>query len=732
ATFAPDDSRWQKVSLDVASTVVIQKPLTILKWTEAVKGAGKWLLPSLANFLVDEKRTLTERGLIASVYGTFAADLPNGYDWLEKELAEPLKPSAFAEVKIALARKQANIVEALMVMGRTEKVWPLLKHQPDPTLRSYLIERMGPAGVNAGLLIARLEEEKEVSVKRAILLSLGGFEKNSISINLRLNLVTRLRQLYWDEPDSGMHGAIEWLLRQWEQEAKLQEIDKELGTGKVEGKRQWYVNKQGQTLVVIPNSVVLWMGEGHLKHKRKIGRSFAIASKEVTVEQFLRFRKDHNFYEEHAPTSNCPVNSVSWYDAVEYCNWLSEKDGIPKDQWCYLPNNAGKYAVGMKMAPNYLTLTGYRLPTEAEWEYACKAKADSAYSFGESVDVLGSYAWYKTNSLSKTHPVGSLKPNDLGLSDMYGNAFEWTQTAHREYPKKGQVLDDIEEVLEIKPDESRILRGGSCFLELTGWSLEPFYNEPSNSIRSNGFRPSRTLPFVSNRMTPSSETVINNGNLPTTENNEARALFDRMEKKLAEADTIQLTLVGKMTLQNRIPTEVPPNADDGTVKASVLIAQGNKLHLDYLVQSRAPAEETTIVSDGRKQSTRHNKTNYIEIKTSNFLRAKLIHDLSCIGFTQSLLPMQSELPVESDPKDNLQVSDFWLDKQEKIGGRDVYVLHYQYAFTNEDRKFETTLYIDAKTYLPVARITPALMNLREEYQYRLNEKIDEEKFALPK
>ena len=113
------------------------------------------------------------------------------------------------------------------------------------------------------MLTARLEEEKEVSVKRAILLSLGEFGLDRLSLAERRNLLPRLLQLYRDDPDPGIHGAAEWLLRQWQASDELKEIDKGLATGKVEGKRQWYVNRQGQTMMVVPKPGEFWMGEGN-------------------------------------------------------------------------------------------------------------------------------------------------------------------------------------------------------------------------------------------------------------------------------------------------------------------------------------------------------------------------------------------------------------------------------------------------------------------------------------
>ncbi len=447
------------------------------------------MIPPLADFLGDEKRSVSERGLIAAVYGSYAADQPDVYARLEKQLDEKSAPDAPVDVKIALAKKQASIGTALLVMGKGEKVWPLLKHSPDPTLRSFLIERLGPGGVDPKVLTARLEEEQEASVKRAVLLSLGEFGLDRISLAERRNFLPRLLQLYGDDPDPGIHGAAEWLLPQWQAADRLKEIDKGLATGKVEGERQWYLNRAGADDDDGSEAGgASGVGEGEERHRQRIGRSFAIASKIVTVDQFLRFRKDQEYIHDYAPTTDCPMNEVSWYDAAAYCNWLSGQEEIPKGEWCYLPNKEAKFADGMKAAPDYLLRTGYRLPTEAEWEYACRAGAETGYSSGEPADLLSKYAWFNANSLGKSRPVGSLKPNDLGLFDMHGNVWEWCQDAY-----EAQEGGDGKGIEDIRDANRRVLRGGSFDYPASYVRSALRYNDvPTNRYGGNGFRPART------------------------------------------------------------------------------------------------------------------------------------------------------------------------------------------------------------------------------------------------
>jgi eukaryotic-like serine/threonine-protein kinase len=180
------------------------------------------------------------------------------------------------------------------------------------------------------------------------------------------------------------------------------------------------------------------------QHTVEITRPFYLGVYPVTKGQFAAFVKDAGYqteaeqagekqtwqnpgFEKYDQSDDDPVTLVSWNDAVKYCGWLSKKEKKT-----------------------------YQLPTEAQWEYACRAGTTTAYSFGDDPKDFGDYAWYINNSGDHTHPVGGKKPNPWGLYDMYGNVFQRCQDGYGPYPSA-----DSKDPQYTNKTDDRVERGGS-------------------------------------------------------------------------------------------------------------------------------------------------------------------------------------------------------------------------------------------------------------------------------
>jgi formylglycine-generating enzyme required for sulfatase activity len=166
--------------------------------------------------------------------------------------------------------------------------------------------------------------------------------------------------------------------------------------------------------------------EGPL-HIVRITKQFYLGMYEVTQAQWKAVM-GNNPSKLKDCGDDCPVEMVNWNDVQEFINKLNQKEGSNK----------------------------YRLPTEAEWEYACRAESNTRFSFGDDVDVLGQYAWYEENSGGSTHPVGQKKPNAWGLYDIHGNVWEWVYDRYGNYPP-ASVTDPTGP----PSGASRVIRGGS-------------------------------------------------------------------------------------------------------------------------------------------------------------------------------------------------------------------------------------------------------------------------------
>jgi formylglycine-generating enzyme required for sulfatase activity len=547
AKYDPESEKWAKAQEAVGNDLVGIPAVYLSLWMDSLRPVRKKLLAPLAVVYRDATRRDVERSLATDILADYAADqsqlladllmdaddkqfaviypkfkdhgeggLPLLTDEINKKLPSDLPSSD--ENREKLAKRQANAAVALLRMNQAEKVWPLLKHGPDPRVRSYLIHRLSPLGSDPGAIIMRLDTEPDITIRRALILSLGQDGGKELSPDTRKTCLPKLQAAYRTDSDPGLHAAAEWLLRTWHQEAWLKQVNVFWAKGKEErGKRlasirqllskgkekspQWYVNGQGQTMVVIPGPVEFVMGsppteadrdEDEGQQKVRIERTFALASKPVTVEQYRRFDTAYQLPAVYTRMADLPVVATSWHQAAAYCNWLSKEEGIDQDQWCY----EIKDGQVTRLKSTYLSLTGYRLPTEAEMEYGTRAGALTSRHYGETEELLRKYVWYTKNSQGKTWPVGRLKPNDLGLFDMQGNVYTWCQERYRSCPRgQGEGRnEEKEDTYSINNQESRVMRGGS--FSYPTWLVRSAYrNRDVPTYRGNfvGFRPARTL-----------------------------------------------------------------------------------------------------------------------------------------------------------------------------------------------------------------------------------------------
>ncbi|MBT4863697.1 MAG: SUMF1/EgtB/PvdO family nonheme iron enzyme, partial [Planctomycetaceae bacterium] len=479
ATFDPESFWWADASQRLVRELVLENPLVLQTWLDALRPVRTVLLKPLESMLEDRIAATST----------------------EDEVSELLK-------------RKANVAGALLMLDEPDKAWSLLKHSPDPQARSYLIHSISSMNVEAQTLIGRLETEPDVSIRRALLLALGEFSKRMLTLQQRQPVIDKVLALYERDPDPGIHGAAEWLLRQWGATKQLDAIDARLRANETklpqgDDKRQWYLTTQGQTMVIL-NADGFLMGSPETEpdrqpdetlHRRTIGRKFAIASKEVTKAQFRAFERANPAIapveiEETSKTDDSPQLSVDWYNAAAYCNWLNEQEGIPQQQWCYLPKTVYNYPHGIKRAADYLKRTGYRLPTEDEWEFACRAACLTSRYYGPATTLLSKYAWHRANSRKRSWPVGRLKPNDFGLFDMLGNAEEWCDGRYRPYEGEGELIYAM-----------GILRGGSFNdqssnvrsarrgrLQHNGFIFQRRSIQSKSGTQAVGFRPARTYP----------------------------------------------------------------------------------------------------------------------------------------------------------------------------------------------------------------------------------------------
>ncbi len=325
ALFDPKSPRWEALGPPIAAKLVQENTLLIGGWREAFQPvSGSLTRPLLVHYGNHDQQEA--RALAYTLLFEFATQPgnPNQPEDLADLIAEA-DPAQFKQIlgqltdrrraiarlasqlgaparfDDALARRQGQVATALVVLGQSDRVWPLFKHTDDPGVRTELIHDLARFGADPHEVVRRLDREQDVSARRALILCLGEYPTDRLSKAERQALASTLERWYHDDPDPGVHGGIDWLLRQrWGLGADLDRLDKEWAGPFLPKYRDWYVNGQGQTFASVRGPVEFRMGSpeneadhsfDEIPHRKRIDRSFAIATKEVTVAQYAKSLK---------------------------------------------------------------------------------------------------------------------------------------------------------------------------------------------------------------------------------------------------------------------------------------------------------------------------------------------------------------------------------------------------------------------------------------------------------
>ncbi len=378
---------------------------------------------------------------------------------------------------LAAKRRYACLAIALESTGPAEMMAAL---DEDPSDRTELIHNLWTDWApDLEVLLPLLTESKNDAFRSAICCALGRHIPNSPAE--REQVVQVLAKLQQDAIGGGTHSAAGWALRQMRESAPI------VLSKQDPPDRKWTVRDVGDcqmTFVLIPPGK-LTIGEDETALEVEVSKEFWLSDREVTAALFAAV-----FPQAEVPDPNgisppktdsgseLPVFEVSWFDAVEFCNALSDLHDLNHYyQLEHVQRGEGDRIRNAVVHPR--GNDGYRLPTEAEWEYACRAKSETMFCYGdddlERPRLLREYAKFNATQAAI---CGSKLPNGWGLFDMHGNAYEWCEDLYGAFPA---------------PGSHRVYRGGSC-IDVAGYcrSAYRFRYTPDYRNYVLGFRLARS------------------------------------------------------------------------------------------------------------------------------------------------------------------------------------------------------------------------------------------------
>ncbi len=463
-----NDLRWHElapIAADMAVRDISENPNHYQPWQAGLRFKKQFLLEPLTSMFADRSLTRQGRLLATQLLLDYAAN--DHQRLLELALgAEPwqcpplfralqpyrlailptlnnvasIEPTGGAELheKKQVAARSANAIALLHFLGESHSVWPALTHSSDPIRRSYMLRHFSEVAIPFNW-VERLPQ-LDAGGRQAVILAMGfqanTFEKPEQRHVLQQTLLERFRT----DPDAGVHSAAEWSLRRLGMLEPLEKARQELAEHGLQQGFGWYVTKSGIGMVLVRPQGKVWLGSP----KHEIGHEsdeapwevdqnwcYAISATEITQRQYHKLVPEYRDHlNEYASTDDSPVNSVTWLDTAKFCRLLSEAEGIPDEEMVIPPIEKlkkGPY-------PDILSHVGYRLPTECEWEVACRSGSVTSRFFGDDPELLPLFACYVANFNGTSAPVGSYLPNAWGCFDTLGNVAEWCYNVFQDNP----------------------------------------------------------------------------------------------------------------------------------------------------------------------------------------------------------------------------------------------------------------------------------------------------------
>lgn len=429
------------------------------------------------------------------------------------------------EAKSRDAAAQASLAVCIALLGDWDLVKGVLSEELGVPVAEETLLVLSSAGADSQRLVELLEDpESSRELRRNVLCCLSAFPVSQLKAADQEYMMAKLFDWSGD-PDNAVAAAAQHLWGRWfpEQPKPMAASDATATTGQV---RTRTIAADKTAMIEIRPPERVWIGAynfepGRNSHEKGHYMSgmprFAIGQTETTVAQFEEFLRDEKvkaFYarepfdasKRFAARDDCPRTSVRWYDAAVYCQWLSEREGLPESEWCFPGIWDVQDAKTYSLPKDVLSRTGYRLPTEVEWEVAAAAGSETTWPTGWTARLNRRYAWTSENSGGKSQPVASKLPNRFGLFDTLGNVKEWCLEPYSDY-RLPQDSPDLPwdrrfvpgPVLVKTPDPRRkiifSLRGGS-YAQDDDWTRPSrrLIGELDEKNHYLGFRIARTLP----------------------------------------------------------------------------------------------------------------------------------------------------------------------------------------------------------------------------------------------